>query len=340
MKQNELYDELIVRCVAGEASEEECNELQERIRVSESLSNHYLVIKNIWDNSVPSDYFDSENLATSYDKVLHRIQKNRSHNKLALAFRIIQRIAAVLFLPLLAFSCYLFFNGKNETSTFSAITQEITSMPGTRIYTVLPDSSEVWINGGSCIEYSQNVNTGHRMISLKGEACFKVVHDKQHPFIVTTSTLEIEATGTEFNVCSYETDSLTTVTLTEGSVIVSDSIVETEMSAGQTIVYNKNLKISRLYLGNTDKNTAWRHGRLVFKNETLANVYKRIGQIYGIEFDVDGKLRDVLFYATFDEASLEQILALIKKSTPLRYENLESRGNLVSRPIVKVKYKP
>ena len=205
------------------------------------------------------------------------------------------------------------------------------------MHTLLPDSTESWMNGGSRLLYTQTDTDNRRLVELTGEVFFKVAHDSAHPFMVHTENVDVEALGTEFNVCSYATDSLTTVTLTDGSVKVTDMASVSVLSPGQTIIYNENLKSGRLYLGNTDKNTSWRHGRLVFKNEPLINVYKRIGQIYGLQFEVDPKLQNVLFYATFEDASLEQILQLIRKSTSLRYLPAESIDGMSAKYIIRVK---
>ncbi len=334
MENIELFDDLIVKYLAGEASDEEVVFLTQEISESEELAAHFMAMKNVWDTAVSPDCFDDEKVTRDYEKVLEVINQDARHQRMIDLSRLFQRVAAVLFLPLLALTVYLLVGGGHpEVNRFVELSQDLTTMPGTRMHTILPDSSEVWINGGSNIVYSQT-SDGYRNINLNGEAFFKVAHDSEHPFIVKAGSVNVEATGTEFNVCSYPTDSLVTVTLTEGSVMVTEPYATTDMAPGQMIVYNKSTDQSRLYLGNTDKNIAWRHGRLVFKNETLGNVFKRLGQIYGLKFEVDPKLCDILFFATFEDVSLEQALMLIRKSTALEYDATQAAG---SSAVIRVK---
>ena len=68
----------------------------------------------------------------------------------------------------------------------------------------------------------------------------------------------------------------------------------------------------------------------------LKNVYKRIGQIFDVQFDVDKRLQNVILYATFENASLDQILSLIQKSTPLNYSIYEDSEDGTSKKRIKV----
>ncbi|MBD5366485.1 MAG: DUF4974 domain-containing protein [Bacteroides sp.] len=336
MEQPEFNDDLIVRYLAGEVTEQEKQLLISRIGSSAEVAEHFLVMKNIWEQTDNGAHNHVGMVSDGFDKVTARIKKNQKHYRLSLFARRFQQAAAVMLLPLIAVSVYLATTSTPERPLVP-VTQELTTMPGTRMHTLLPDSTEIWMNGGSRLLYTQTDTDNRRLVELTGEVFFKVAHDSAHPFMVHTENVDVEALGTEFNVCSYATDSLTTVTLTDGSVKVTDMASVSVLSPGQTIIYNENLKSGRLYLGNTDKNTSWRHGRLVFKNEPLINVYKRIGQIYGLKFEVDPKLQNVLFYATFEDASLEQILQLIRKSTSLRYLPAESIDGMSAKYIIRVK---
>lgn len=324
MEHSEYYDDLIVRYLARETTPQEEQELYSHIRTSDEFAEHFLIMKNIWEQAENPDAYPEREVADDFSKVEARIRRLRYRDWALTAFKYFQRAAAILVLPLIALSAFLLRDSSSTHDSFIPVSQEITTMPGSRMHAFLPDGTEIWINGGSTLRYNQAQADSHRMVEISGEAFFKVAHDTDHPFVVNTRYVSVEAIGTEFNVCSYATDSLTTVTLTDGSVLVTDSLSQSVLTPGQMIIYNENLKCGRLFLGNTEKNTLWRHGRLVFKNEPLCNVYKRLGQIYGMKFEVDPKLRDVLFYATFEDASLEQIMQLIKKSTSLEYTSADN----------------
>lgn len=333
------YDDLIVRYLAAETTSEEESTLINLIKSSDEFAEHFLVIKKIWELAENPDEYSEEDISSHYEEVMGRIKKLRYRNFFYKSARYFQKATAILFIPLILALGFLLKSPSSGGTQFMPISQEIIAMHGTRIHTFLPDSTEVWLNGGSSLIYSQESPDGRRIIDLKGEVFFNVAHDADHPFVVNTRNLSVEAIGTEFNVCSYPTDSLTSVTLTDGSVLVSDTLTQSVLTPGQMVVYNNNIRRGKLYLGNTDKMTSWREGRLVFKNEPLCNVYKRLGQIYGIRFEVDPKLQEVMFYATFEDASLEQILQLIKKSTSLEYSSDNNNKSISNNSIIHVKIK-
>ena len=333
-----IDDDLIVSCLAGEADNGELEELAKEMAGSDEVTQDFLAIKNVWDAAVSPQTISSIDVNESLRKTLSEIREcdeaGLSFKRRSLKF--IMRFAAVMSLPLLLLSGYLYFNNNALRPQHVAVALDVKAMPGSLVHTLLPDSTEVWMNGGTTLWYHQE-GEGRRDVTIEGEAYFKVAKDTVHPFVVTTpSSLHIEAVGTEFNICSYPSDSLTSVTLTEGAVRVVDNSWESSMTPDQTIVYNSNQKKSVLYLGNTEKIVSWKEGNLAFHNEMLKNVYKRIGQIFDVQFDVDKRLQNVILYATFENASLDQILSLIQKSTPLIYSIYEDSEDGTSKKRIKV----
>ena len=55
---------------------------------------------------------------------------------------------------------------------------------------LLSDGTKVYLNAGSRLVYPDIFSDKNREVFLVGEAFFDVKHDKQHPFIVQTLTLE------------------------------------------------------------------------------------------------------------------------------------------------------
>lgn len=320
-----IDDNLIVRSLSGNADVKELEDLAKAIAASDEAAEDFFETKNIWDAAISPEVADKIDTGESLEYLLKKISMR---SKTEPAFRdktrsVFMKIAAGLSIPFMLLSAYLYFSRNAYGSMPVAANHEITAMPGSLVHTILPDSTEIWLNGGSMIRYHQD-NDSPRTVEIDGEAFFKVAKDPKHPFRVNTaSRLDIEALGTEFNVCSYAKDTITSVTLTEGSVKVNGGDWTYTMSPRQTVVYNSNRKKGALYLGNTDKNISWREGKLAFNNEPLKNVYKRIGLIYDVNFDVDVRLSNVILYATFEKASLDQMLSLIQKSTPLTYQVME-----------------
>lgn len=332
-------DNLIVRSLSGDADGAELKELAQKIAASDDAAKNFCEIKNVWDAGVSPLIADTIDTRESLDYILKRISLQKQPALRDRVGNIFLKVAAGLSFPLMLLSGYLYFSRDVQSSLPLAINHEITAMPGSVVHTMLPDSTELWLNGGSSIKYSQ-VKDGPRAIEIDGEAFFKVAKDAEHPFRVSTpSGFGIEAVGTEFNVCSYARDSIAAVTLTEGVVNVHDSKWTYTMSPRQTVVYNSNRKKGVLYLGNTDKNISWRDGRLAFNNEPLKNVFKRIGLVYDADFEVDDRLSDAILHATFERASFDQMLSLIQKSTPLTYQVREETTDGRLKRVIKVRAK-
>lgn len=56
------------------------------------------------------------------------------------------------------------------------------------------------MNSDSRLAYPTVFKGKERVVSLEGEAYFKVAKDAAHPFIVKSGNLQIRVLGTEFNV--------------------------------------------------------------------------------------------------------------------------------------------
>ena len=98
--------------------------------------------------------------------------------------------------------------------------QTITVPAGQRVNLDLPDGSNVWLNAGTTMQYPVSFMTDKREVILDGEAYFEVAHNEKSPFVVHTSTLDVEVLGTKFNVEAYSARKIFETSLMEGRVKV------------------------------------------------------------------------------------------------------------------------
>jgi ferric-dicitrate binding protein FerR (iron transport regulator) len=188
----------------------------------------------------------------------------------------------------------------------------------------LPDGSTVWLNSGSKLKYPLAFDGKERNVSLSGEAFFKVHADKSHPFIVATQGLDVTATGTQFNVEAYASDTITAITLVEGKVDVDMSgIIKEKLKPNQRLVLNSITNNYKLTETDAQHWGMWKDGILAFRDEPLEEVFKRIGR----NFNVDIKVKDPvvgkqLYRATFERESFEEILRLLKMTSPIQYKRI------------------
>ncbi|MBX2991449.1 MAG: FecR domain-containing protein [Bacteroidetes bacterium] len=109
---------------------------------------------------------------------------------------------------------YFYFTpGSSSRDTF--ITER-----GQQTRLILQDSSEVTLNYATELVVQKLKPDKPRLLSLKGEAYFRVRHNET-PFIVSTDVAEVQVVGTEFNLRSR--DGLLEVAVTKGIVRVTAS---------------------------------------------------------------------------------------------------------------------
>jgi len=324
MNTEEQIEIIITKYLSKKSNTKEKEILFAWLNVSEENKKHFLHIQNIWHVSNPA--FKPEDIDT--DKAYTRILRNMNNQKTNVPkkeSKVLvwwQKVAAILLIPILAFTIYQ--NTKGLLSHELTAYQEITSPLGMKSEVTLPDGSIVWLNSGSKLKYPLQFNSKKREVYLSGEAYFEVQSDKFHPFIVSTQNLSVVATGTIFNVEAYYNDTITAVTLLEGKVGLDlNKNVSKNLLPNQRFIYNT--KTNKAFIEKTDANSwcKWKDGILAFRNEPLEDVFKRIGRNYNVDILIkDKKVAKQMYRATFEGESLDEILHLLKLSAPIKYKRI------------------
>ena len=259
-------------------------------------------------------------------KTSERISQARPTSGIHYFISQVTKIAAILVIPMLVVSTWLFYNQKHLTQKYSDLLankheQKITVVApiGSRITLDLPDGSTVWLNSGSKITYPVVFNTQERRVSLIGEAYFKVRKD-QVPFYVSNLGPEIKDYGTEFNVNSYNDEDQVTVALTEGRISFKLNCKEEFLVPGQVSVFDKTKK--RVKIENTDVAIygTWREGKYILRDTPLSAILRILQRQHNVDIRLlDPELGNYRYNATINNESLEQILKLLTLSAPIKY---------------------
>ncbi|MEZ5043036.1 MAG: DUF4974 domain-containing protein [Saprospiraceae bacterium] len=238
-------------------------------------------------------------------------------------FTYASRIAASLFIPLLLL-CYLQWSGYFEEQQAGAYSS-VYSPLGARTNFHLPDGSEGWLNGGSTLHFPAAFSGEYREVQLEGEAYFYVKSNPRKPFVVTTGNIRIAALGTSFNVNAYEGDKTNSVTLETGVVELFEAkdqkLLETlgQLDTGFQFIYFKDLDSYRTQEVDVKKITAWKEGKLVFREDPMTEVVDRLNRWYNVDIVIeDKKLETYVFRATFQDETLDEVLKLLQFSSPIK----------------------
>ena len=243
-----------------------------------------------------------------------KVRKQNKKVSLHRSLQMLLRVAAVLFIPVLVLSAYLFMQiGQEEVRMV-----EVRTNPGVVSTFDLPDGSKVWLNAGSSLKYPKNLWPECRQVELTGQGYFEVAKNPEKPFIVKVDpSYSVEVLGTRFDVSAYKDDEFVSTTLVEGSVQLNIAQAGDERAEFTRVG-------GKLYITsvNADNNTAWRNGEIIFKNQPMSRVLKALTRHYNVRFDVkDKEVLEAIITAKFKEEQLPQNISNWRRTSSLRSAN-------------------
>lgn len=306
----------------GESSIETEKYLGDTFSDESNLEELKIVFKEQWDNVLAE-----ESEPHQLDYLLHKINyqincldqkpSERSITKYANWYA---RIAAVLLIPLLVFTGVVSF--QHHSSSDAKGWAEMSAPLGARIKFTLPDGTYGWLNGGSTIKYAINFNQ-RREVSLTGQAFFQVKHDDDNKFVVKTKYFNIEDTGTAFDIAAYDDEENAEVTLEQGSAILKNDSLNAliELRPDEQISYSIAKQTFTKSIVTAQNISAWKEGKLILRNASLEEMAKQLSRWYNVDVRIhNAQHADIRYRATFEDENLNEVLRLLKITTPFDYK--------------------
>ncbi|RKD89831.1 FecR family protein [Mangrovibacterium diazotrophicum] len=307
--------------------------LKDELKLSKRLADHLdedaeqLLRNDIQDHFENSDE-ENKDLSGVLSEIHHRIHLNQSaqkKSKIRLLYQLASKAAAVLFIPLLLFAVYQWYNAAKPVNGDALV--EIVAPRGARITFQLPDGTNGTLNAMSHLSYSPSFSN-NRHVALSGEAYFDVAKDKKHPFTISANDNVVKVVGTKFSLSAYPEDKLTELVLEEGKVLFtpSNSNKPIDIIPGERLVSSdRGVEQSKV---ETWKYTAWKDGRLVFRNDSMEELARRISRWYNVDVHIDDQgLEEYVFRGVFENDSLEEVLRLLKLTSPIAYRIEDRQPN-------------
>lgn len=312
------------------------------------------LMKSQWEQSVDEAHSDSQGNPELFDRIRESIQMEsqkriqRRLNRYTWGLR----AAAVLVIALITGSIFYM---RSEREQLSGQWHTIATPFGAKSRIILPDSTSIWLNAGSSIQYSNEFGIKKREVHLTGEAFFDVRHNPQALFLVKTSELTIKSYGTTFNVKSYPDEGTIETTLIEGSIGVTrtshdarnkDEVLlepnqrvvyyrmTNTMDTGRTREQTREIpqssetepgKQKTTYLISkgidTKEYTSWKDGTIFISGETLEDLAVKLERKYdvNIHFESDA-LRSLRFTGSLENETVEQVIHAIGIAAQIDYE--------------------
>ncbi|WP_436414082.1 FecR family protein [Petrimonas sp.] len=200
---------------------------------------------------------------------------------------------------------------------------------GQKSKAILPDGTEVWINSGSAITYTERFASENREISMTGEAYFKVAHDKKMPFLLSIENdVLLTVLGTTFNVKSN--NDLIEVALNDGSVQLTNKVTEKlltylkpmEKATIERINGTLQCKVDMLSEFNDN---LWSLQELKFENVTFNDIILKLEKRYGLDIEFNDINLDKRYWMSIQNETIEETLNVLGKLVPLTYTIKEDK---------------
>jgi len=245
------------------------------------------------------------------------------------------RAAAIVIPLVLTFSLgWLLFKPMQES--FPLLVHEVKVQRGEKLQVLLQDGTRIWVNADSRLSYPDNFNQKERWVRLEGEGYFEVASNKQKPFRVELSGMEVQVTGTAFNIKAYPEDSVIYTSLCEGSIYLENKIVRSQsvaMLPGQMATFSSNSGFCKVENAEDIRSYSdWKNDYLIFRKTPLREVIKILERRFNCDIQVeDACLYKYTYTITFHEESFEKILRDMERITPITVRQIDGVYKLYAR---------
>jgi len=296
---NIMEKKLIERYIAGDATQAEKEAVQLWIEADDGNYREYMELRKIYNIT----------LAVSGD-ISDVPYKN-------VALREFLKIAAAV---AITFAC-TYFIIHNRQGEAPALLQTLHAPAGQRAELRLADGTYVWLNSMSTLIFPDRFADGVREVSLEGEAYFDVRHNAQKPFTVHAKQYDVNVTGTEFNVLSY--DSLVSrfeISLLKGEVEISRRHGESIRLLPGFCVYEDGDKLVTSRIEDYN-HFLWKKGIISFNNEPVEDILNTLQRYYDVEIKNNNlKIKDMRYTGKFrTKDGIEHVLNVLRIATGLKY---------------------
>ncbi|SHG19182.1 FecR family protein [Pedobacter caeni] len=274
----------------------------------------------------PNEFFEGENERESIrQEILGRLQATKEIQSGQERFLTIRRrknlmsMAAVLALILVSAALMFYYNNAAFNSNYITVVVP----KGQTREVVLPDGSTVWLNAASTLKYPRKFGKKRMVYLLDGEGFFKVVHNKEVPFVVDASGMITNVLGTSFVVKSYKSLSTMSVSVVTGKVAVSDEHKQLSVLVkDQEVVYHKDHRKPSVLKVKAQEKTEWNSGKVILNSANFEELILAVENAYQVKINYDKeRFKNCNSTLSFDtKQSLTDVMNIIQDIQGITYQ--------------------
>lgn len=158
-------------------------------------------------------------------------------------------------------------------------------------FLLLPDSTRVWLNAASSLEFPEKFTGSKKEVTLSGEAFFEVRNTPDAAFIVHTGKVSTAVSGGgSFDIKAYPREREVTVSVSRGKAAVkrSGNIVATLIRSQQAKIDTYGEEIIEKNITGS-KIAAWQQGEMIYDNELFTYIIADLERVYNVKINALNK---------------------------------------------------
>jgi transmembrane sensor len=176
----------------------------------------------------------------------------------------------------------------------------------------MTDGTRVWLNAASSLRFPAWFSNTERKVELRGEAYFEVAHDPSKPFRVEVNGMEIEVTGTHFNVEAYDDENSIKTTLLQGAVTVNKNYKTLLLKPGEQALLNKHGVISLAKNPDITEVVAWKNGIFHFNVTGIEAIMGQVARWYDVDIVYETRIPDSFVAEIPRDVPVSELLNLLE----------------------------
>ena len=266
----------------------------------------------IWDEV---EIAPNDNTYKALDRVKNRIKQIEHSKKHFRIRRVLLGSAAVIIPILLILGSYIYLNQDVQMI-------EVVTASNQQKQCTLADGTTIVLNSCTKITYPSKFNDTTRVVTLEGEAYFKVTKNKARPFVVKSQGQEIKVLGTSFNVRNRPNEDLAETTLISGAVSLcfNNDSVPVRLNPNEQITYSKSNQSIRKDTVVAHEYIAWTTEKMTFDNDRFTDVISYLEDKYQLQIICPEEIADTLYLTlVVRNETKEEIFKEIARISHLQY---------------------
>lgn len=201
---------------------------------------------------------------------------------------------------------------------------KINTAPGQQEIVMLPDGSEIKMNGASLLSFNEKTWAENRAVNIRGEAFFQV--KKGSSFVVNTDFGSVTVLGTSFNV-KTRNQKLEVICYT-GKVNVTSTNASRDLLPGDGVRVEKG-RVTNSWKKEDQTKPSWLNGLTVFEGEVpLREAVDELVNVFGIEVTEFSVADTIKYEGAFPHTDATDAINLVLEPLNLRYEFDSAKNTL------------